>query len=467
MKVSPILTENMEFFSHRINMSNNFDVIKRRFDMADRESCVFFCDGFVQEDTVSKLFESLSKFKGMKCPESADEFVRQVIVFGDVSVSDDFDNITLALLCGSVVMFIDRYESAVLIDFRSYGVQRSTAEPSRENVARGARDAFVERALTNVTLLRRRLRSAAFSSEVFQVGSTTKTDVVVCYLADRVDRPLLKNVRKNIAALKIDNLSMSQQTLSNKLMGGRIINPFPKFRYTERPDVAVSQILRGDVIIVVDNSPQVIMLPVSFFDVMEEPNDYYFPSVTGTYLRLIRYLTALLSVYLTPVWLAALSTPDILPERLSFILVKHPASIPLILQLLILEVLIDGFKLASLNTPALMTTTLSVLGAIVIGNVSVSVGWFCAESVLYMGIIALANFSLPSYEMSYAFKFSRITMLILTWFIGWWGILLGTVIMFAAMLFNKTLAGYKFLYPLIPFNAKELKRLTLKLFRGE
>ena len=197
--------------------------------------------------------------------------------------------------------------------------------------------------------------------------------------------------------------------------------------------------------------------------IMEDANDYYFPPVTGIYLRIVRYLTALVTTFLTPLWFLALCYPQDVPSALSFIVPQDPGAVPVLLQLLILEISIDGLKLASLNTPTLMSTTMSVLGAVIIGDLAIDTGWFCAESLFYMGFVALSNFSMPSYELSYAFKFSRIILLILTGLFGIWGFAGGVVLMFLMMLFNKTFLGYKFLYPFIPFDPQKIRKKIRKM----
>ena len=462
MKISTVLEENEKIFSSRLNIGTNYDLIIKHFVVESRRAVVFFLDGFIREDTLSKFFESLSKVSDDTCPPTASEFLERYVIFGDSRVEDDLDAALTAVLCGNLCLCTEGYDQAVLIDFRE-SLQRSTTEPEKEKVARGSKDGFVEMLLQNVTLVRRRVRDPHFCTEFLRIGTVTKTDVCICYIADRVDRKLLKIVRKKMREVKTDGLPMSQQTLSNLMMGAARFNPFPKFRYTERPDTTCAQLLHGDVVIFVDNSPFATILPVTFFDIMEDANDYYFPPVTGIYLRIVRYLTALVTTFLTPLWFLALCYPQAVPSALSFIVPQDPGAVPVLLQLLILEISIDGLKLASLNTPTLMSTTMSVLGAVIIGDLAIDTSWFCAESLFYMGFVALSNFSMPSYELSYAFKFSRIILLILTGMFGIWGFAGGVVLMFLMMLFNKTFLGYKFLYPFIPFDPQKIRKKIRKM----
>ena len=143
---------------------------------------------------------------------------------------------------------------------------------------------------------------------------------------------------------------MNQESLAECIFPGKWFNPFPKFKFSERPDTSAASILEGNIVILVDNSPSAMILPSSVFDIIEEADDYYFPPVTGTYLRLSRMLISLLSMLLTPTWLMLMQNTELIPHWLRFIRLSDPCNIPLIWQLLILEFAIDGLRLAAVNT---------------------------------------------------------------------------------------------------------------------
>ena len=167
-------------------------------------------------------------------------------------------------------------------------------------------------------------------------------------------------------------------------------------------------------------------------------------------------------MYLTPVWLFLMQRQDLIPAAFDFIKIKDTVNVPLIWQLLILEFAIDGLRLAALDTPSMLTTPLSVIAALVVGEFSVKSGWFNSETMLYMAFVALSNYTQPSYELSYAIKFVRIAMLILVGLFGGWGLFAGFILSILAIACNKTIAGKSYIYPFIPFDPKEIKR---RLFR--
>ena len=267
----------------------------------------------------------------------------------------------------------------------------------------------------------------------------------------------------------MDALTMNQESLAECIYPHKWYNPFPKFRFSERPDTTAASILEGNIVLLVDTSPSAMILPSSVFDIIEEADDYYFPPITGTYLRLSRMVISLLTLLLTPVWLLLMQNPDYIPSWLEFVRLSDPSHVPLIWQLLILEFAIDGLRLAAVNTPSMLTTPLSVIAGIVLGEYSVESGWFNSETMLYMAFVTVANYSQASYELGYALKFMRVIILVLTACFNFWGFAAGLLLSACSVIFNKTIAGKSYIYPLIPFRWSEVKKrfLRTRLPHGE
>lgn len=299
--------------------------------------------------------------------------------------------------------------------------------------------------------------------EMMNAGKSSRTDIVLCYMDNRVDHQFLDKIKKRISEIKVDALTMNQESLAECLYQKNWFNPFPKFKFTERPDTASAQILEGDVIILVDNSPSAMIVPTSIFDIVEEADDYYFPPITGTYLRLSRFLIGILTYLITPTFLLLMQHQEWIPESFQFILLKENSNIPLIAQFLLLELAIDGLKLAAINTPNMLSTPLSVMAALVLGEFSVKSGWFNAEVMLYMAFVAIANYTQSSYELGYALKFMRILNLILTELFGIYGYVAAILILVFSIVCNKTLSGQSYIYPILPLNLKQLAKRFLRL----
>lgn len=451
----------MQYLDRLLDVDNNFDVIHRVIDIGGKEACMYLVDGFCKDELLQKLLQYLMDRKPEDMPEEMDGISRQFTPYVEVEVEEDMGKLADALLSGMFILLIDGYRKALLIDSRTYPA-RGVEEPEKDKVLRGSKDGFVETVVFNTALIRRRIRSVDLHMEMMRAGKSSKTDIVLCYMKDRVDDRFLKEIRRKIREINVDSLTMNQESLAECLYQKKWYNPFPKFKYTERPDTAAAQVLEGNIVILVDNSPSAMILPTSIFDVIEEADDYYFPPITGTYLRLTRLLITLFTYFMTPTFLLMMNHVDWVPESFSFVLLREEPNIPLIWQFLILEVAIDGLKLAAVNTPNMLSTPLSVLAALVLGEFSVNSGWFNAEVMLYMAFVAIANYTQANYELGYALKFLRILNLLFTEWFGLWGYIGGVVVAVLALCTNRTVAGGSYIYPLIPFDWKNLKKRVIR-----
>ena len=377
-------------------------------------------------------------------PASATGFARQCLPYVEVDTVSDFDQVLRNLLSGTTCLFIDGYESCIVIDCRTYPA-RNVGEPEKDKSLRGSRDGFVETIVFNTALIRRRIRDPHLVMQMLEIGTSSRTDVALCYMSDRADEALLKNITKKLQAIHTDDLRMNQQSLAEELFRRKWFNPFPKFKFTERPDTAAACLLEGKVVILVDNSPSAMILPTSILDIIEEANDYYFPTLTQVYLKFSRGLITFLTIFLTPVFLLFMQNLDWLPEVFRFVAIRDTVNIPLVFQLLMLELAIDGLRLAALNTPSMLSTPLSVIAGIVMGEFSVQSGWFNSEVMLYMAFVAVANYTQPNFELGYALKFMRLLLLMLTALFNWAGFAAGCVIVICSICFNRTLSGRSYL----------------------
>ena len=461
MEFSKSLSDNVERLKRVLQTDKNFDIVYRTFEIAGRKAALFFVDGFTKDEVLLKMMQSWWASKVADMPEDAHGFSKKYLPYGEIGLVKEEEDMLVQLLAGISCLFIDGFELCMTIDCRTYPA-RSVGEPEKDKVMRGSRDGFVETLIFNTALIRRRIRDPKLTMEILTAGESSRTDIAVCYMDGRQDENLLKKVKEQIQGLKVDALTMNQESLAECIYPHKWYNPFPKFKFSERPDTAAACILEGNIVILVDNSPAAMILPSSVFDIIEEADDYYFPPVTGTYLRLSRMVTAALCLLLTPTWLLFMMNPGMIPPWLEFIQLADPYYVPLIWQLLILEFAIDGLRLAAINTPNMLTTPLSVIAGIVLGEYSVKSGWFNSETMLYMAFVTVANYSQSSFELGYALKFMRVMILILTALLNVWGYGAGVVISLCAIIFNKTIAGKSYIYPLIPFKWSELKKRFLR-----
>ncbi len=449
------LDANTAWLNEALGVPNNYDVILRRIEVAGKKACTYSIDGFSDGAVQQRIVQYLIGLKVGELPADPQTMFTKCIPFNESILTDDKQKILLLVFSGMTCLLIDGYDKAVLIDCREYPA-RPVMEPEKDKVMRGSKDGFVETIVFNTALIRRRIRSSELALQLFHVGTSSQTDIVLCYMKGRADEKFLQTIIQRIEAIKTDSLTMNMESFAECIYHGCWWNPLPKFKYTERPDTAAASLLEGNLVILVDNSPTVMILPNTIFDAIEDTDDYYFPPITGTYLRLSRLAVTVLAIFLTPIFLLLIRHPDWLPEWLRFIQLQDVEHVPVFLQFILLEFAIDGLRLATLNTPNMLSTPLSVIAGIVVGEFAVSSGWFNSEIVLYMAFVSLANYSQSSLELSYAIKFIRISLLALTALFGLWGLLLGTIGVVLLVFTNKNVAGGSYLYPRTPIRGKSL-----------
>lgn len=425
-------------------VKESFDMIRREIEIGGKASVFYYIDGFIKDEAMLKIMDSFLAVTEEDMPDDADGFARKNVPYVEVDVLEDFDQVVRNVLSGTAVLFIDGYSECISIDCRTYPA-RGVEEPDKDRSLRGSRDGFVETIVFNTALIRRRIRDPHLIMEMTEAGQVSRTDIALCYMSDRVDQELLNNLKKRIESLNIGDLRMNQQSLAEALFKRKWFNPFPKFKYTERPDTASACILEGKVIILVDNSPSAMILPTSILDMIEEANDYYFPTVTGVYLKVTRTLITVATVFFTPLYLLFMQNQEWLPAAFEFVEVRDTVNIPLIFQFLLLELSIDGLRLAAMNTPTMLSTPLSVIAGIVMGEFSVQSGWFNSEVMLYMAFVAVANYTQPNFELGYALKFMRLMLLILTAVFDLYGFIAGCILVLCFLIFNKTLSGRNYM----------------------
>ena len=462
-KISNNYRENVRMLDGLLGVGRSCDMVSRDYLIGGRRARLWVVDGFGSDSILERMgaFWLTLKPENVVGLTEMQDFLDRYITFSESNVTFDISDAVTSVFLGKSLLAVEGLAGVALMDAKGYP-SRSVHEPPDGKVLRGSHDGFVEAVVPNMALLRRRIRDPHLTMEGHKVGSRTHNDAVLCYLDDKVDQDLLRKLRGKLLGLDVRSLTMAQESLAEAIRPKQWYNPFPKVRYTERPDAAAASIMEGSIVLMVDNSPSVMILPTGFFDFTQESNDYYFPPLVGTYLRVLRVTVFLLSLFITPAWYLMVSEPNRLPGWLNFLSSPEPVSLSLLSQLLVVEFLIDVLKLASLNTPDSLSNSFSMLGALVLGDFAVQAGWLGPEVLVYMAFVSVAGFAQPSYELGYAFKLLRVALLLVTAAFDVWGFCLGVVGIFVLLCTTKPLVGKGYLYPLVPFNGKALLRLLVR-----
>ena len=444
-----------------LGVGRNFDMVGRSLQVGGRKARLWVVNGYAEDMLIERMIGRLLAIGDLKKVPDLASFLAAYVTVPDAAAETDVHSMVVGVFAGKTLLVMDGYDGGLLMDAKEYPT-RSVEEPDTSKVLRGSHDGFVESIMANAALLRRRIRDPALTLERHQVGGHSQTDVALVYMKGEANEQHLRQLRQKLDSIDVRSIAMSQESIAECIVPKQWWNPFPKIRYTERPDVATASVMEGSILLMIDNTPSVMLLPTTLFSFAEEINDYYFPPLIGTYLQIIRTLVLLLTMFITPLWYLLVKNPDTLHENLRFLLVQDEYYVPLIVQLLLVELIIDILKIASLNTPDVLSNSFSMLGALILGDFAVQARWLVPEVLVYMAFVAVANYAQHSYEMGYATKLCRMLLLVLIWLWDWWGFAAGIAITLTLIATAKPLVGKGYLYPLIPFDRKKLARLLYR-----
>jgi stage V sporulation protein AF len=454
------LTHVKRVLEERVGLGMSFDALMREMTYGGKQTGLFYLNGFAKDEVLTLLMNRMSQLTPKDLNAGAVQTLfHQFIPHIQVDKVDTFTEAIDKALAGGSILFIEGEPSAIAIDAKSIP-QRGPDEPSVEKVVRGSRDGFIETLLTNVTLLRRRLRDPRLKLEMMQVGRRTKTDVCIAYIQDIADISLVKAVKEKVGALDVDGIAMADKELEEAIIG-RGWNPYPIVRYTERPDVAAYHILEGHICVFVDTSPSVVILPATFFHHVQHAEEYRQTPFVGTYLRWVRFLGVFASLFLLPLWFLFVLHPELRPEELGFVGPQETGRIPILAQFIIVEVGVDLMRLAAIHTPTPLASAMGLIAAILVGDIAIKAGLFVNEVILYMAVAAIGMFATPSYELALANRIVRIVLLIAVGMFGISGFMVGTMLIML-MLISQRSYNTPYMWPFIPFHAKGMFDIIIR-----
>lgn len=448
--VAKEIEENETYMVEAIGATISFDIDFREINVLNRKLQLYYVNGLVDDTVIVHLLKELVNLNDEES-ESDNLFaiVKNRLVNQQVDEEEKMTVLVDQLLSGLVIVFVDGERKAIIIDVRHYA-GRQPEEPDTERVIRGARDGFTENVIENTSLIRRRIKDPRLRNKIVQVGKRSKTDVCISYIQDIANNYYLEEIEKRLAKIDIDNLVMADKALV-ELTTEQKWNPFPLVRYTERPDVAAHHILSGYVVLIVDTSPSVIIMPTTYFDHLEHAEEFRQAPMVGTFTRWIRIIAVLASIFLLPLWMLFVLEPHLLPDILSFIGPKEEGKISIPIQIILADIGVEFLRMAAVHTPTPLATALGLIAAVLIGDIAVQVGLFSPEVILYVAISTIGAYVTPSYELSVANKFIKLFILFATILFGVSGFMLGVTISILFLVNMQTMRTPYF-WPLLPFD---------------
>lgn len=389
----------------------------------------------------------------------------QLLAAGEVSYADTLQDGVQAMMNGDVFLLLDGSTTGLIIDAKGFP-HRTMGEPRNEKALQGPQEAFVEAMRVNTAMIRRRLHTGRLKLEQMTLGAQTQTQVTIAYVEQIADDSIIAEIRQRLNNIKevdsILNASCIEQYIED-----RPFSIFPQVQYTERPDKTAAALLEGRIALIVDGSPDVLLLPVVFSQLLQASEDYYHRILPGTFIRWIRYIGLFIATTLPSLYVAVTSFhPELLPLPLllSIVTAREGVPFPAFIEALIMEFAFELLREASIRMPGAIGNTIGIVGALVIGDAAVSARLVAPQMVVVVAITAIGSFVIPSVEASYPIRLIRFPLMISAAVFGLYGVMLGWIVILMYLIRMKVL-GVPYFAPLAPLNNRGLMELAVRMPR--
>jgi hypothetical protein len=446
---------------------NCIDVVFREFKMAGKtKATLIYIDGLANTEEIdASVLTPLMKESDAK--ENTDpqihinHILEQKLTVSKVKKAQTMTECIEHISSGNPVLLIDQQNEGFALGLANWE-KRSIEEPVGESVIRGPREGFTESLGTNLSLLRRKIRSPQLKTKSMKIGEYTQTEVVISYIEGIAEQTLIQEVETRLNRIKIDGIL--ETNYIEELIEDNPYSPFPQVLNTERPDVVAANLLEGRVAILQDGTPFVLIVPVSFYSLLQSTEDYYQRALMSTVVRWMRYIFLLISLLLPSLYVAILTFhQEMIPTTLliSIAVSREPIPFPALVEVLVMEIVFEALREAGLRLPKQAGAAVSIVGALVIGQAAIQAGLASAPLIMVVALTGVASFTIPRYTAGIALRILRFPMVLLAGTLGLLGIMLGLLMIVTHMATLRSF-GVPYLSPMAPMQAREMKDVLIR-----
>ncbi len=446
------------------------DIVKRRFFVGEKKDIAVYMiytdnivNGSAIEESILTNIMNRCRIDGKK-EGMLKRLNEEVIAIGEMNEVKTFQEIFDAVLLGDTILLMDENDIALQASTKGFP-SRGVSEAKTEVVVQGPKDAFTEIGATNIVLIRRRIRDTKLKVKRTKVGKRSKTDVAILYMEDIVRKEILQEVEYRINQIDIDVILDSGYI--DQLLENRWLSPFPQLQMTERPDKAASALLEGRVVIVIDNTPFVVIAPATLNVFFQASEDYYDRWEIMSFIRLIRYCAGFLAVALPGLYIAlTVFHPSMLPTNLALKIAETRQNIPFpaVGEILIMELAFELLREAGIRLPSPVSSTIGIVGGIIIGQAAVEAGIVSPSVVIVSALTGICTFVIPNIALVSGLRLTKYIVLIFSAFLGLYGFWLALILMLIHMASLKSF-HIPFLYPFCSASVNNYNDLADSIFR--
>lgn len=462
------LTHNLNLFKEAFQSCE--DVVFREFNIGikqDIRAAIIWLDGLVDttiinEDIIKPLLQHAFEPGDFNAERNLIAFFRDSkLNTADIEEKEEISDLIDSVLTGDCVILIDGY-SVSLVSSAKGGELRSISEPVTEAVVRGPRQGFTENIRTNTSLLRRIVKTPQLKLESFKAGTLTKTDLTLAYIKGIANEKIVEEVRLRIRRINVD--SILESAYVEELIEDQPYSPFPQIAHTERPDKAAAELLEGRVIILVDGTPFVLIVPALFIQFLQSSEDYYERYPMAFAIRIIRYVFFLMALLFPSVYIAATTYhQETLPTQLLISIAGAHEGVPFpaFFEALLMEITFEALREAGVRLPRTVGQAVSIVGALVIGESAVRAGIVSPAMVIVVAVTAIASFAIPAFNVAITIRLLRFPMMALAAVLGFYGIMLGLLVILIHLSSLRSF-GVPYFAPVAPFQRNGMKDMIFR-----
>ena len=454
------LTKHLDGNLHLLTKSagHSADLVVRRFVIAKRRGAILYFEGLTDTIVLEAILRSLTIDSVKVGAQRVDaQFIADCLVVSEeVKLVHQIAEILHSLTLGDVAVVVDGNAESIICDARGWPL-RSVTEPEAEIALRGPHDGFIESTRVNLSMVRRRLRTPNFWTETFEIGSLSRTPVIMGYIKGLASEELLKEVRRRLESVDTDHLLESGQL--EEMIQDHPYTIFPTIMRTERPDRVVANLLEGRVAILVENTPLVLVVPTSFIAFLQASDDYNEVVPIGTVIRLLRAVAGMVALFLPGLYVAVINYhQELLPSDLLLRVTatREGVPFPAVFEIFFMEAVFEVLREAGVRLPRAFGAAISIVGALVLGDAAITAGLVSPAAVIIVAFTAIASFTVPIFSIGLAGRMGRFVFIILGGVFGLFGIQLGFMVLATHMASLRSF-GYPYLAPLGPLITSDLK----------
>lgn len=455
----------------RRNLNDSSDVVYRHLTLnANATLLIVYIDGLVDTKALGESFLMpltwywLDHLDTNSSKSAFDMVTKQIVPIANVKNVTTIREIVDGLLQANVAVIGDGNGAALLAELKGWPV-RAIEESQNEPSIRGPHEAFNESLRYTTAMIRKRLKNANLKVEAMSIGQTSKTDVALLYLEGTVNTSVLQELRVRMGGIRLDAVLESQYI--EEFIEDSPNSPYPQVQNTERPDVVVAALLEGKIAIVVDGTPNVLIVPMTFWTGFQAPDDYYERPIYMTAVRWVRFIMLNISIFLTPIYVALTTFhPQMLPTNLlmTFAAARGGSPFPAAVEAFGMEFVFEGLREAGVRLPKAVGSAVSIVGGLVVGQAAVDAGIVSAPTVIVVATSGIASFTIPRYNLGFSYRVLRFFVLLLSAMVGLYGLAISFLIILIHQV-NLESFGVPYMSPVAPRNLGQLRDVVLRVAR--